>query len=66
MKYTALVKWNGNHYFSGDEVSGSKIETRPDETVWLWDDDDTDYGFPYYGEPENQWVEIDPETLKEN
>ena len=34
------VKWNGNHYFSGDEVKGSKIKQEEDGTWWLFDDEE--------------------------
>lgn len=28
--YKAKVKWNGDHYFAGEEVKGSEIEKRED------------------------------------
>ena len=37
--YKAKVKWNGNHYFAGEEVKGSKLEKREEGTTWLFDDD---------------------------
>ena len=39
--YKAKVKWNGNHYFAGEEVKGSKIEKREGGTTWLFDDKPT-------------------------
>ena len=64
MKYRAKVKWNGGHYFSGDNVAGSKIMKRLDGTLWLFDDEPIEL-FPYYGEASNEWVEIDEKTLEE-
>ena len=65
MKYQAKVKWNGNHYDSGEVVKGSEIRTLDNVTIELFDDE------PYYVTINNQivdftryeWVEIDPETL---
>jgi len=61
--YKGIVKWNGNHYFSGDEVKGSKIEWRGDE-LWLYDDEENYIGgmgdFTRY-----EWVQIKPESLEE-
>ena len=65
MKYQAKVKWNTNHYDSGEVVKGSEIRTLDNGTIELFDDE------PYYVTIDNQlvdftryeWVEIDPETL---
>lgn len=51
--YKANVKYNGNHYFSGDEVKGSKIEKRADGSLWLFDDESIQ-DFPFYGEGRNE------------
>ena len=64
MKYRGLVKYNGNHYFAGDVVYGSKIEKRPDGSVWLFDDEPI-YEMPFYGDGRNEWVEVEEMTLKE-
>ena len=62
-QYKGIVKWNGNHYYSGDEVKGSKIEWRGDE-LWLFDDEENYIkgigDFTRY-----DWVEIKPESLEE-
>ena len=47
--YKAKVKWNGNHYFAGEEVKGSKIEKREDGTTWLFDDEPIQE-CPFYGD----------------
>ena len=65
MKYVAKVKYNGNHYFAGEEVIGTKIEKRQDNTTWLFDDEPISEVFPFYGMARNEWVEIDETTLKE-
>lgn len=62
--YKANVKYNGNHYFSGDEVKGSKIEKRADGSLWLFDDEPIQE-FPFYGDGRNEWVEIDENSLEE-
>lgn len=60
--YSGIVKWNGDHYFSGDEVRGSKIEWRGSE-LWLYDDDD--YYVVGIGDlTRYEWVEISPESLE--
>ena len=64
MKYVTKVKYSGNHYFAGEEVTGTKIEKRQDNTTWLFDDEPIEE-FPFYGEARNEWVEIDVITLKE-
>ena len=64
MKYKAKVKWNGNHYSAGEEVSGSKVEHRTNDEVWLFDDEPIPE-FPFYGDGREEWVEIDPETVEE-
>ena len=64
MKYKALVKWNGNHYFAGDEVIGSEIMRTQDGKLMLYDDEPIQE-FPFYGDGMNEWVEIDPDTLEE-
>lgn len=63
--YQAIVKWNGNHYFAGQEVIGSKIETRDDGTVWLFDDEEN-YHDGYGDMARDEWVEVDESTVKEN
>jgi len=62
--YKAKVKWNGNHYFAGEVVKGSKVETRADKTTWLFDDEPIQE-FPFYGDGRDEWVEIDEDTLEE-
>jgi len=39
-KYIGIVKYNGNHYSSGEIVKGSKIEWR-DKELWLYDDEES-------------------------
>ena len=56
-KYKGIVKWNGNHYESGEEVIGSVVKFE-DGKMYLYDDEPIDE-FPYYGEARNQWVEIE-------
>ena len=65
MLYTAKVKWNGNHCYAGDEVTGSKLEKRSDGTTWLFDDEPIPE-FPFYGEGRNEWVEVDESTVVKN
>ena len=60
--YTAKVKWNGNHYYAGDEVKGSKLEKRADGTTWLFDDEPIPE-FPFYGNGRDEWVEVDENTV---
>lgn len=62
--YKAKVKYYGNHYFPGDTVRGSKIETHENGSIWLFDDEPIDC-FPYYGEGRDEWVQIDEDTLEE-
>ncbi len=62
--YKAKVKWDGNHYFSGEEVKGSKVRTLDDGVVELFDDEPIE-DFPYYGDGRDEWVEVDPKTLEE-
>ena len=40
MRYKGTVKWTGNHYFSGDEVYGSKVKFEEDGSWWLFDDEE--------------------------
>ena len=61
--FKAKVKWNGNHYFAGEEVRGSKVEQRADGTTWLFDDEPIEE-FPFYGEGRNEWVEVDEATVE--
>ncbi|MDY5929856.1 MAG: hypothetical protein SPJ27_07470, partial [Candidatus Onthovivens sp.] len=63
--YTAKVKWNGDHYYAGDEVKGSKLEKRADGTTWLFDDEPIPE-FPFYGEGRDEWVEVDESTVVKN
>lgn len=71
IKYKGIVKWNGNHYYSGEEVIGSKIKVESDYAtlengewkfengrVFLYNDEPID-DFPYFGEARNQWVEVE-------
>ena len=60
--YKAKVKWNGDHYFAGEDVKGSKIEKREDGTTWLFDDEPIQ-GFPFYGDGREEWVEVDETTV---
>ena len=61
--YTAKVKWHGNHYFSGEDVSGSKIK-HEDDKCYLYDDEE--YYEPGIGDlTRYDWVEIDESTLEE-
>lgn len=60
--FKAKVKWNGNHYFSGEEVKGSKVEMRGKE-VWLYDDEEVKE-FPCFWVSREEWVEIDGTTLE--
>ena len=62
--YQAKVKWNGNHYFAGDIVRGSKIETRNSNETWLFDDEEN-YIMGLGDFTRYDWVEIDIETLEE-
>ena len=62
--YKAKVKWNGNHYFAGEEVKGSKIEKQEDGTTWLFDDEPIPE-FPFYGDGRDEWVEVDENTVIE-
>ena len=53
MLFEAKVKYNGNHYFAGQTVRGSKLERRyiinKGWTCWIFDDEPIE-SFPYYGE----------------
>ena len=62
--YKAIVKWNGHHYFSGEEVRGSKIRTNENGTVELFDDEPIEE-FPFYGSAREEWVEVKPESIVE-
>ena len=62
--YKAKVKWNGNHYFAGEEVKGNKIEEREDRTTWLFDDEPIPE-FPFYDDGRDEWVEVDENTVIE-
>ena len=71
-KFTAVVLWNGNHYDCGQVVNGSEVELRPDGSTWLLDDEDVDWvsqdskGNTFtFNECRNEWVQVDPETVKE-
>ena len=64
MKYVARVKYNGNHYYAGEAVIGSKVEHRSNGEVWLFDDEPINC-FPFYGDSREEWVEIDVNTLRE-
>ncbi len=68
MIFRAKVKYNGNHYFAGQEVSGSTLERRyiPNKgwTYWIYDDEPIEV-FPYYGEGRYEWVEVDEATLEQ-
>jgi len=61
MKYTANVKWNGDHYFCGEKVTGSKIRIE-DGKVFLYDDEESYIkgvgDFTRYA-----WVEVEESTL---
>lgn len=68
MIFIAKVKYNGNHYFAGQEVRGSKVERRLDPNkgwICLLYDDEPIESFPYYGEGRYEWVEVDESTLLE-
>ncbi len=65
MKYQAKVKYNGNHYYAGQLVKGSKVKQFEDESFCLLDDEPIDDA-PFYGEGRNEWVEIDIDTLIES
>ena len=60
--YEAKVKWNGDHYFAGEEVKGSKIEKREGGTPWLFDDEPI-LECPFYGDGRDEWVEVDETTV---
>lgn len=68
MLFEAKVKYNGDHYFAGQVVRGSKVERRynPNKgwTYWLFDDEPIE-AFPYYGEGRDEWVEINENSLIE-
>lgn len=59
--YTAKVMWNGNHYFAGETVRGSKV--RRTDTGWELFDDEEPNSFPYVSRDE--WVEVVPESIEE-
>lgn len=63
--YKAIVKWNGNHYESGEEVRGSKIRKNKDGMVELFDDEPIE-AFPFYGSAREEWVEVVPESIVED
>lgn len=68
MLLEAKVKYNGNHYFAGQTVRGSKFKKKYVQnkgwTYWIFDDEPIK-SFPYYGEGRDEWVEIDKSTLTE-
>lgn len=41
--YKAKVKYNGEHYFCGEIVRGSKIDKLKDGSTWLYDDEEIDW-----------------------
>lgn len=68
--YKAKVMWNGNHYFAGETVRGSKV--RRTDTGWELFDDEEPELFDENGEPNNfpyvsrdEWVEVVPESIEE-
>lgn len=64
-KYKGIVKWNGNHYYQGQEVKGSKYEIRENGEVWLFDDEPIE-NFPCYDDGRDEWVEVENITELEN
>ena len=68
MLFEAKVKYNGNHYFAGQIVRGSKLERRynPNKgwTYWIFDDEPIE-PFPFYGEGRDEWVEVEESSLIE-
>lgn len=64
-KFVGIVKWNGDHYFSGAVVKGSKVERRGD-SLWLYDDEEN-YVSGLGDLTRYAWVEIEdqPELAKE-
>jgi hypothetical protein len=55
---TARVKYNGNHYFSGESVCGEYFEK--DGKHYIRDKSEDEFG-----SVDNRIAEIDPETLKQ-
>lgn len=64
-EYKAIVKWSGNHYHSGQEVTGSRVKQEKDGTVYLFDDEEK--FFPNLGEvpPRNKWVQVEHQSVKQ-
>ena len=60
--FKAKVKWNGNHYFSGESVSGSKHRVK-DGKHEIYDDEEN-YVAGLGDFTRNTWVEIDESTLE--
>lgn len=50
--YKAKVKYNGEHYFCGEIVRGSKIDKLKDGSTWLYDDEEIDW----YDKEQDKWA----------
>lgn len=58
--WIGIVKWSGDHYFSGDKVRGSKLKVE-DNNLYIFDDElvEITIGGKYLGESaRNVWVEV--------
>jgi hypothetical protein len=58
IKYTGKVKWNGNHYFAGDEVMGQCIKDGTGR-VFIIDECTSLFGSKY-----TCTVEVDKSTVQ--
>jgi hypothetical protein len=56
-KYIGIVKWNGNHYFSGDKVIGESFEK--DGKSYIIDEWEDEYGNEF-----KDTVEVTPLTIE--
>lgn len=53
-KYKGIVRYNGNHYFAGEEVKGSKIMVE-DGRLYLFDDEPVEFLGTITAD---EWVEV--------
>lgn len=64
--YKGVVKWNGNHYFKGQEVIGSKFREL-DGVVEIFDDEEQSAVIDghHFDFTRHEWVEVDKESFEE-
>lgn len=61
--YKGLVKWTGNHYFSGEEIEGSEVRQNENGSIEIFHDKEFDGPF---GISPDVWVEVAQPTVTKN